>query len=236
MSGLLLAGAGPSGADGPSFPAGISPRAWYKADAISGADGDPVTTWTDSSGNGNNITQATSTARPLLKTAVLNGRAVVRFDGLGAAPAGDFLAGTFTNSQPAEWFVVAKWANAFVLTDVATDGVGGAFNELQRNSSTGVRIYGGAFLTRTTTPQAWHQYTCVFNGASSSFAVDGGTAATGSAGTENAGGVSIGTQSGAGGTGGAAMDVAEVVICAGTLSGADRTAIESYLRLKWNLP
>lgn len=55
--------------------------AWYKADAITGlSDGDPVSTWSDSSGGGYNLTQ-TSTARPLYQTNTLNGLPVVEFDG-----------------------------------------------------------------------------------------------------------------------------------------------------------
>jgi len=56
-------------------------RAWYKADAITGlSDGDPVSTWSDSSGGGYDLTQ-TSTARPLYQTNTLNGLPVVEFDG-----------------------------------------------------------------------------------------------------------------------------------------------------------
>lgn len=45
------------------------------------SDGDPVSTWIDRSGRGNNITQ-TSTARPTYKIAQQSGQPVIRFDGL----------------------------------------------------------------------------------------------------------------------------------------------------------
>jgi hypothetical protein len=69
-------------------------RAWYKADAITGlSDGDPVSTWSDSSGGGYDLTQ-TSTARPLYQTNTLNGLPVVEFDGtddtLDASTAADW--------------------------------------------------------------------------------------------------------------------------------------------------
>lgn len=55
---------------------------WFKADAITGLnDGDPVTTWNDSSVSANNATQATASQKPLYKTNILNGKPVVRFDG-----------------------------------------------------------------------------------------------------------------------------------------------------------
>lgn len=54
--------------------------AWFDADQITSlSDGDPVSTWPDESGNANDATGSGS-ARPLYKTAILNGLPVVRFD------------------------------------------------------------------------------------------------------------------------------------------------------------
>ena len=55
-------------------------------DATSGGnlvstDGATVARWQDKSGNNRHATQSTANARPLLKTAVLNSKSVVRFDG-----------------------------------------------------------------------------------------------------------------------------------------------------------
>lgn len=52
-----------------------------EADVIAGADDDPVTTWPDVSGSGNDAGQATAGAKPTYKTNILNGKPVVRFDG-----------------------------------------------------------------------------------------------------------------------------------------------------------
>lgn len=58
-------------------------RLWMKADSITGKnDGDAVTQWNDSSGQGNNTTQAVGGAQPTYRTSVQNGRPVVRFDGV----------------------------------------------------------------------------------------------------------------------------------------------------------
>lgn len=55
---------------------------WLKADALVLSDNDNVTTWTDSSGNGNN---AVSDGTPAIyKTNIVNGKPVVRF--AGASP------------------------------------------------------------------------------------------------------------------------------------------------------
>jgi hypothetical protein len=57
-------------------------KLWLDASQITGLnDGDAVATWSDLSGLANDVTQATASRKPTYKTAILNGRAVVRFDG-----------------------------------------------------------------------------------------------------------------------------------------------------------
>jgi hypothetical protein len=53
---------------------------WYKADALALTDGAMVASWTDSSGNSRHATQAADAKKPLYKTAIQNGKPVVRFD------------------------------------------------------------------------------------------------------------------------------------------------------------
>lgn len=57
--------------------------AWFKADAIVGLnDGDAVSTWSDSSPSGYNLTQGVAARRPVYKTNIINSTyPVVRFDG-----------------------------------------------------------------------------------------------------------------------------------------------------------
>ena len=55
---------------------------WYKADSITGlADGDPVSTWVDSSGSGFSDATQTLALRPTYKTGILNGKPGVLFNG-----------------------------------------------------------------------------------------------------------------------------------------------------------
>lgn len=54
---------------------------WLKADALTLSNADPVSSWTDSSGQGNHAAQATSTRRPLYTASALNGLPGVTFDG-----------------------------------------------------------------------------------------------------------------------------------------------------------
>ena len=67
----------------PSSPREISGlQLWLDAAAISGiTDGDAVTTWSDLSDNAYDATQVATTSRPTLRTRVINGLPVVRFDG-----------------------------------------------------------------------------------------------------------------------------------------------------------
>jgi hypothetical protein len=78
-------------------------RQWLKADALSLADNDPVSSWTDSSGNALHATN-TGSARPTFKTSIVNSLPIVRFDG-----ADDLLVlGDHSSLTEAEVFIVVK--------------------------------------------------------------------------------------------------------------------------------
>jgi len=101
-------------------PLSLSPALWLDAsdsstlfDATSGgslvaADG-AVARWEDKSGNSRHATQSGSTARPLRKTSVLNGRDVLRFDGsndyLICASASDWV---FLHNSVSTFFAVFR--------------------------------------------------------------------------------------------------------------------------------
>ena len=55
--------------------------AWFRADALVAADGDPIETWTDASGSGNDAVQAVSGDRPLMREAAINGLPALEFGG-----------------------------------------------------------------------------------------------------------------------------------------------------------
>lgn len=54
---------------------------WLKADALALSNGDPVASWTDSSGNARHATQGTGGKQPIFNTNVLNGLPAITFDG-----------------------------------------------------------------------------------------------------------------------------------------------------------
>jgi hypothetical protein len=57
-------------------------RVWLKADALALVDNSPVSFWPDLSGSGNDVAQATGMKQPTFRANQLNGRPVVRFDGI----------------------------------------------------------------------------------------------------------------------------------------------------------
>jgi hypothetical protein len=58
-------------------------KLWLDATAITGlTNGQAVSTWTDSSGNGNNAVQVSPSQNPIYLSSAFNGKPVVRFDGV----------------------------------------------------------------------------------------------------------------------------------------------------------
>lgn len=55
---------------------------WSEAGTDTTTDGAEVATWTDQSGNGNNAVQNTAGNKPIYKANIVNGKPVLRFDGV----------------------------------------------------------------------------------------------------------------------------------------------------------
>ncbi len=75
---------------------------WLKADSLVLNNSDPVSTWTDSSGSGNDMSQATGGFQPLYKTSIINSLPSVLFDGVD-----DFMSKTGTFNI-ASFFIVTQ--------------------------------------------------------------------------------------------------------------------------------
>jgi len=76
---------------------------------ISGSDGDQIETWNDKSGNSNNASQATQASRPTLKTGIIGGQQILRFDGSNDSYG-------LTNNLSA----IAPWTSFFVFSRSAS--------------------------------------------------------------------------------------------------------------------
>lgn len=222
-------------------------RLWLDASRISGlADGDPVSTWSDLSGQGNNATQSTTAAKPLYKTAIVNGRPVVRFDGVD-----DYLtvANTASFDMATPTIIVVGTASAgtgtFTGKITFAGGVGDASRrklDVRRASSTTFSFQSGAdaafkasgtlswagFNVMSVVARGTTDYTLAVNGT----AADATTPALDLT-TYNTSALIIGA-----GTAGAeflAGDIAEVLIYNRALSTAERKQVERYLGARYGV-
>jgi len=184
---------------------------WLRADGIIGlSDGDPVGTWADESGSGNDISQATESAK--------NGKPAVLFDGID-----DWLQGFFTWTQPQDIFVVLKVVtigqNKYIWDAAATHN---HMVFITYTPST-VKLYAGGFVTSSetldTNAHIWHT---VFNGASSKIAMDDNTPDTGNVGAgTSSGGLTLAGDGSAGSGSWTNIYVCEIVGYDNVLSSVD---------------
>lgn len=202
-------------------------QGWWKADAITGlADGDPLTTWEDSHTSNYDLTQATAAKKPTYKTAILNGKPIVRF------VTDDELRGTGALT-PKHVFVVAKYSAAtFASYDGLVTGTGGGAGEIVLIGVGGDDL----FWNEATLTTVYHK-----NGVSQA---EGGMEAPMNASAymsiSCAAGFSLTAlqlghdRSDAGRYWNG--DVGEVILYDSVLSSADREQIEYYLARRWGFP
>ena len=240
----------------PSNIAGLS--LWLDAttglfDATSG--GNPVTTdassvarWEDRSGNSRHITQSTLASQPILKTAIQNGKNIIRFDGTN-----DILrrSGAFVHAQGAATIFVVVSANSGASDRLVVEGRTTSTNPLympiiSANATLFQVLYR---IDSGTIPLNNVSFGTAFNGTGFKLvcALDSGTNFAGfinKVTTNNQnytrGTVTLNTFS----IGGWATtterdffpgDVAEVVIYNTALGTSDRQSVENYLYSKWGI-
>lgn len=241
MSMMLLTGAGKARnavqfdpASVSTLLAGFSTRLSSLFQASNGttpatAGDDPVAYASDLSGNNRHFTQPDDTGRrPLLKLNQINGFPALRFDGTNDV----IYNNNWVTVAPGVLFVVCKqitWALAGRITsggDNTSHCVINQYNTAQPNLS----IYAGSAFVAENNGLAlgsWGILEVLFNGASSEFQVNGGTATTGNPGANF---VTDGVAAGGGSTGSlcANVDVAEVLVYDG-LSAGERTTVREGL-------
>lgn len=200
---------------------------WLKADAIVGlSDGDPIGTWSDFSGNGNDATQASGSLKPTYKTSIINGLPVARFDSSDDAMA----TALSISGAPATYFLV-----------YSANTLGGGKRVIQGSNNWLIGPYSGVYN--------------YYNGGFASNAVSAivnqfvveTIRATGGATDHWTNGV-LRNSGGAGGFPGTIglgasgasgersdSDVAEIIIYNTSLSETDRKKVEAYLAQKYSL-
>lgn len=198
------------------------------------ANDDPVGSWTDESGNGNHVSQATAANKPLFKTGIVNGKPTVRFDGTN-----DFMTRTFgaALTQPNTIFVVHSYsgnANNYVY-----DGVDGSNRHAMGQgviTPLNPQIYAGNGIGQIQSPPSPVQiWSCVYNAASGNFYKPStGSNAVGDTGTQAMGGITLGARfttisdflTG---------DITELLVFNSSLSLSDQNCVGNYLEAKYAL-
>lgn len=232
-----------AGLGGSFSPLDLNPSLWFDASEITGlADGDLVQTWSDQSGNAVDATQATSAARPVYKTAIVNGLPTVRFDGVDDG----METPPFPQTQTWTVFAVAKRITGteighVVDSDSSISGVRIAQYIRYANATS---IQSIAFNTapspftaaQTVTPTDWNVLTGVRQSAVVTALVNG----TPGADTATTGTPASGTEAlmlGRFKNGGAYVnaDLAEVIYYPTALSAADRADVHQYLGDKYGI-
>lgn len=210
------------------------------------ANGDPVGSWSDLSGNGKHFSQATSTKRPTLQKNVLGGYPVLRFDGLddylqrtspiiaGTADFTLFVVGRYTAAVSGTFFAERSTAGGALHCDIDYSSVSG-LRLLHRNDA--------GQLTTLTNPAPAAGTWMILQGRSLAlqhrFRRDGGTStsATASSGvttplSSTIGAISIAT----GITTLLTGEIAEIILYNVNLNNTKLDTVGAYLQAKYNLP
>lgn len=201
---------------------------WHKADSIEGlADGAEVASWSDSSGNGHTLT-GSAFLQPLYKTGIQNGKPILRFDGIND----QFTYTVAATSQPFTVFTVAKWG----ATTFGTVLDGDTINTLRlyRSDANTANMHAGGGIVLggpQAVLEAFGIYALIFNGASSSGRINGGTGTSGNAGASAIAGIHVAAQ----GDGGGPFDgdLAELIIYNSALTLANMNIVGRYLAQKY---
>jgi hypothetical protein len=236
----------------PFVPTDISGlRLWLDAttglfDATTGGsavttDASEVARWEDQSGNAYHVTQGTSANRPVLKTSILNGKNVLRFDGSNdlLSNGSNFAISGGSNRSVFTVFNRATTALSIIVGWGDTGPTAGASS--QYSSEYFLRF---TSTTKGYTNQSgiddWIIWSVIGNGdtlADYDAFFNGGSVATPNSTLNNS--TTINTTAnplyiGRGpATGSANGDLAELLIYDSALSTSDREAVRDYLNAKW---
>lgn len=205
---------------------------WVKADAITGlSDGDPVGTWADQSGNGNDLVQATAAKKPTYETNECNGEPIVRFDSVD-----DYLkAVAFTWNRPEVVYIVFK-STAWLANHTLFDGdSANAMRCLQYTSDPRhLSYHGDATWASYYIDCATHSWVIArfrFEAGSKGIRKNDSAEVAGDGGSTDASGFTLGAM--ANGTNSGKWDIAEVIGYNAVPSSGSDTDIMDYLNTKY---
>lgn len=212
-------------------------------------DGDSIGGWKDKSGNGRHFTQSSGTNRPTYKTAIRNGKAVIRFDGVNdrltlgsdtGFPSGDmsvlavckcdrtFGSGSYSNvlvygvasSYPAD---IGKKVYFLFGTDAFLGANGVGFSQYGDSCGTAGQV------------SAWKAFHACRTGSDYAIQVNGVTQATKTMTTNTVlgGSVAVGSDTSPGSY--FLGDIAEILLFSRALGSNEIATLQSYFASKWSL-
>lgn len=192
------------------------------------SDGDVIKGVTDKSGNGIHMSEATN--GPTYKEVIQSGNSVARFDGTNDILSG----GTITQFQPYTMIIAGKLTSTSGFRRFI-DSPG--HTVVYANFGTGFwAFYAGTAQDSTTAADnAWHVHAAKFDGASSTYRLDGTGLTIGNPGTGFTGASQIffgrddSSQFDA-------LDYGEFCLYNSALSVPNQQSLEDYLQAKWGTP
>jgi len=239
----LMAQEGPGGVDGST-----NIQYWLPVDRLTGeTNGANITTWTDFSGNGNDVAGAFNT-RPTYVTNQINSLPALTFNGTSQA----IFDGTNTalNTQTVSWIVVGQSNNntttqVFVRSRYITGITSHQFLWSTYVSSAGtVRVdsksaTGSDIIVNSTFSTGYNIYGAIWNGATGNLSGFKNGSFSGSATGANANPTGhaqlvFGRQS-TNGSNRLNGGMAEVIVLTKVINSAERTIMENYLSSKYNI-
>ncbi len=212
---------------------------WLKADGTlwqdsarttpATADSDPVGAWDDASGNGRHFTQATSGKRPLLRTSILNSKAIVRFD-----KTDDYLTNTtFGYSAAFTAFIVFKTTGLTPYQHLLESNGGGTAQVMVNSGAANLFNMTKTYTSPTYT--SWHILEFNRDGSNNgeirvnNVSIGTGTMSSATGTSMFLGIYQDGTSEPFGG------DMAEIILYDSVLSSTDRADVTNYLNNKYGL-
>jgi len=204
-------------------------HARYDATELSLSDGDPVSTWSDATGNGYDLN---ASGGPAYVASALNGNPVVRFDGVDDA----FRTTFATLPQPNHIFVVAKFRSTDSAANTIIDGDTSPHSFGQGGSVDGWFLYAGgdaSDLVYTDSANTNnHIFSALFNTSNSEIRIDGTSSATGAIQANGLEGMSVGERQDGGFH--SDMDIGEILVYPSDKSSV-QSDVEQYLSDKWGI-
>ncbi|WP_224247839.1 Ig-like domain-containing protein [Hyalangium gracile] len=204
------------------------------------ADGAPVSSWVDLSGNGRDVGQSEATRQPVFKLSGLNGLPTVAFDGNTSGEGDYLLSAAFASPlpQPLTVFLVYKSpqvdANKTLMDAPSAAGT----NRIRLQATTvplgALQLYATKFTSPGTQKMAgaFYQATAVYDGVNSRLRVNMIEEALNNrdTGPVGMGGLLLGGRQDRLDTSFAQTEIAELLVFARLLTDSERDLVELYLR------